>query len=180
MPPRLTQLTAVFLRTGNTTFGGGEPTIAALQRELVTKRGWLGNEQFGLAYGLARITPGTNLLAFCAAMAWFLRGWPASIAAVLAVTVPSSTLIVWITYVYQAGMSNHLAIAAIGGTLAAAVGMMVAGAWLLLWPHAHRRTAHTAAIAGCAAFLLLKAGVAPLVILAGAAAAGFFWRDGEE
>ncbi|HEU0138296.1 MAG TPA: chromate transporter [Bryobacteraceae bacterium] len=180
MPPRLTQLTAVFLRTGNTTFGGGEPTIAALQRELVTKRGWLGNEQFGLAYGLARITPGTNLLAFCAAMAWFLRGWPGSVAAVLAVTVPSSALIVWVTHIDQIGRSNPMAIAAIGGTLAAAVGMMVAGAWLLLWPHARRRTAHTAAIAGCAAFLLLKTGVAPLVILAGAAAAGFFWRDGEE
>src|SRR5579872_3489231 len=57
----------IFLRVGNLTFGGGDPTMAALQSELVHTRGWLTAEQYALIYGLARITPGTNLLAFSAA-----------------------------------------------------------------------------------------------------------------
>ena len=39
--PTLRQLTGVFFRIGNTTFGGGLPTIAALQRELVEQHEWL-------------------------------------------------------------------------------------------------------------------------------------------
>jgi len=70
MPPAsLKQLAWIFLRVGNLTFGGGDPTMAALQSELVAGRRWLDEEQYGLIYGLARITPGTNLLAFSAAAA---------------------------------------------------------------------------------------------------------------
>jgi hypothetical protein len=62
----LKQLTWIFLRVGSLTFGGGDPTMAALQSELVVTRGWLTGEQYALIYGLARITPGTNLVAFSA------------------------------------------------------------------------------------------------------------------
>lgn len=34
------------------------------------RRGWLAPEQFTVAYGLARITPGPNMLAFCAGAAY--------------------------------------------------------------------------------------------------------------
>ena len=73
--PSLRRLTSIFFRVGNLTFGGGDPTMAALQSELVATRRWLDEEQYGLIYGLARITPGTNLLAFCAAAGWLIAGW---------------------------------------------------------------------------------------------------------
>jgi len=65
--PTLRQLTGVFFRIGNTTFGGGLPTMAALQREFVEQHHWLTPEDYALAFSLARITPGTNVIAFCAA-----------------------------------------------------------------------------------------------------------------
>ena len=65
----LKRLTWIFLRVGNLTFGGGDPTMAALQSALVHARRWLDEEEYGLIYGLARITPGTNLLAFSAGAA---------------------------------------------------------------------------------------------------------------
>ena len=74
------RLTVLFLRVGSLTFGGGDPTMAALQSELVVTRRWLTAEQYALIYALARITPGTNLLAFSAATAWQIRGWLASMA----------------------------------------------------------------------------------------------------
>ncbi len=66
--PTLRKLTGIFLRIGNTTFGGGLPTIAALQRELVEQRAWLSQEDYALAFSLARVTPGTNVIAFCTAV----------------------------------------------------------------------------------------------------------------
>src|SRR5438309_8949921 len=59
----LARLTAVFFRIGNTTFGGGDPTVAALRRELIDRKGWLTDNDYAIAYALARVTPGTNVLA---------------------------------------------------------------------------------------------------------------------
>src|SRR5215470_14628742 len=93
----LKQLTWIFLRVGNLTFGGGDPSMAALQSELVTTRRWLDEEQYALIYGLARITPGTNLVAFSAAAAWRIMGWSAALLAVLAMTAPPSVVVVLLT-----------------------------------------------------------------------------------
>ena len=43
----------LFLRAGTTAFGGGDPTIAILQREFY-RREWLSPDQFAIAFGLAR------------------------------------------------------------------------------------------------------------------------------
>jgi chromate transporter len=178
MGPPLRELTGVFLRAGNLTFGGGDPTVAALHRELTARRGWLTQDHFGLAYSLARITPGTNLLAFCAGAAWFLRGWPAAVAAVLAVTVPSAVLVVWLTHAYEFSRTNALAAGAIAGVLAAAVGMMVAAAWVLARPHlGGRRTARTLFLVLVPAALTWKFAVSPVYALVLAALAGFFWKE---
>src|SRR5438034_11739600 len=121
MPPgSLKQLTVIFLRVRNLSFGGGDPTMAALQSELVARRRWLDEEQYGLIYGLARITPGTNLLAFCAAAGWLIAGWAGAVLGVLAVTLPSAMVVVLLTLGYQEWRANALAMAALRGTIAAA------------------------------------------------------------
>src|ERR1700730_1715629 len=121
--PTLKDIAIVFFRIGNTTFGGGDPTIAVLQREF-DRRGWITPEQFVLAYGLARVTPGTNIVAFCAGAAWLMLGLAGAIVAVLAVTVPSSVLVIWLTRLCELGTTNRWAQAAVAGTVSAAVGSM--------------------------------------------------------
>src|ERR1700734_3195772 len=98
--PPLIDVTNLLFRVGVTVFGGGDPTIAILQREFY-RRDWLSPEKFGIAFGLARLTPGTNVLAFCAAAGWYLRGLPGALAAVLAITIPASVLVVWLTRAYD-------------------------------------------------------------------------------
>src|SRR5579871_5626486 len=98
--PTLLSLGWLYLRIGNTTFGGGTPTMAALQRELTERKNWITQEDFALAYSLARITPGTNILAFCAATASRILSFPGALLAVLAVTVPSAVLAVLISTGY--------------------------------------------------------------------------------
>ncbi len=49
--PRLLETARLFLRVGATAFGGGDPTIAILQREFY-KRDWLSPDQFAISSGL--------------------------------------------------------------------------------------------------------------------------------
>lgn len=128
--PSLTSLTLLYLKIGNTTFGGGDPTIALLQREL-TGREWITREDFALAYSLARVTPGTNVLAFCAATGARVLGLGGALAAVLVVTLPSAVLAVLLTRGFETWRTHPLAMAAIGGTVASVSGMMWASVWIL-------------------------------------------------
>lgn len=167
----------IFLRVGNLTFGGGDPTMAALQSELVSTRGWLSAEQYGLIYGLARITPGTNLLAFSAAAGWVILGWAGTLSAVLAMTVPPAIIVVLLTGGYEAWNSNTLAMAAIGGTLAAATGMMATSAWQLLAPQTGLgRRLRTAIIFLAALVASLRFAMSPIAVLSLAALVGLFWH----
>ena len=177
----LRDLLTIFLRSGNLTFGGGDPTIAVLHRELVERRQWLSPEDYGLNYTLARVTPGTNLLAFCAGVGWTLRDLRGAVGAVLAVTVPSAVLVVWLTVIYEMGKSYPLLMAAVGATIAAAVGMMFAAALQLLRP-ALRRAARLRAILlfSGSVFLGWRLHINPVAVLAVAAAVGFLWQQGDE
>ena len=179
MPPlSLPRLFRLFLRVGNTTFGGGDPTMAALYTELVVARRWLSAETYGLVYALARVTPGTNLLAFCAGTAWELAGWPGALAAVAAVTVPAATTVVLLTAGYESVRGIPLAVAAIGGMLAAAVGMMLAGAWQLLVPQLAPGRRLRAVVFAAGALALVER-LNPIEVVMLAATAGFLWKAPE-
>jgi chromate transporter len=173
----LRDIAVLFLRIGSTTFGGGDPSTAVLQREF-QRRGWLNAHRLGIAYGLARITPGTNMLAFCAATGWYLKGWAGSVTAVLGVTIPSTVLIVLLTRVCESGDRIPWLGAAIAGTIAAAVGMMAAAAYLLVRTQVSKRDWLLPIAVAVGAFAL-SSGLAlnPIVILALAAVLGFFWKS---
>jgi chromate transporter len=172
--PTLKQLASTYFRIGNTTFGGGDPTIAVLAREF-DRRGWLAPEQFTVAYGLARITPGTNMLAFCAGAAWLMRGLAGAVAALAAVTIPSAILVVWLTRICEASGGNRWAHAAIAGTLAAAVGSMLAAALALARVHLTNRNWLSTTLVIATAFALAQfLNLSPISILGLAAVAGLF------
>ena len=118
----LPSIATLFLRIGNLTFGGGDAITALLQRELVHRKGWLTLDQFGLAQSLARVTPGTGILAFSAATAWMLRRWAGAVSAVLAVSVPSAVLVVLLTWGFTSLSGSARALATLAAILAAAVG----------------------------------------------------------
>jgi chromate transporter len=183
-PVSLARLTGVFLRTGNLTFGGGDPTMAALYTQLVEDRRWLPSERYGLAYALARITPGTNVLAFAAGAAYEIRGWAGAVGAVIASATPSAVVVVMLSAGYEAWKQNPRVMAVIGGAMAAAVGMMLTGAWQLLAPHfagcKWRRAMRATALAGGAFLLTAGFRFSPVSTLALAALAGALWQGEPE
>lgn len=180
-PFSLRRFSLLLLRVGNLTFGGGDPTMAALHRELVVSRRWLPAEQYGLIYSLARATPGTNILAFCAGIGWRLAGWRGAIAAVFSSSIPCAALVVWFTYGYSVLRANPRAMAAIGGTLAAAIGMMWAAGFQLIRPRWRPGGRLRAALVAGAAFALsYSADMPPIQILGLGALAGLVWRAPEK
>ncbi len=175
--PSVLELGSVYLRIGNLTFGGGAATVAALQRELVSARRWLNNAQFALCYALARVTPGTNLLAFCAATGWLLRRWRGALVAVLAGSVPSCALVALVTEGFEVWSSQRLVQVAINGALASSVGILLASFWLILRPYLTRdRVIESVAIVSGSIFLSLFVNVSPVLVLGLAGVAGFFWK----
>jgi chromate transporter len=175
--PRLAAVTNLFARVGVTVFGGGDPTIAILQREFY-RREWLSPEKFAIAFGLARLTPGTNVLAFCAATGWYILGIGGALAAVLAITIPASVLVVWLTRAYDLTAHYRLAQSIANALVAAAVGTMIGAAVLLVRSQAKRgRWLRPVGISTGAFLLAYVARLSPLQVIGVAALVGFFWVE---
>src|SRR5277367_1381521 len=175
--PRLSAVTRLFARVGVTVFGGGDPTIAILQREFY-RREWLSPEKFAIAFGLARLTPGTNVLAFCAAAGWYILGFSGALAAVLAITIPASVLVVWLTRAYDLTTRYPLALSIANALVAAAVGTMLGAALLLVRTQCKPgRWLKPVAISTGAFLLAFVVRLTPLQVIGLAALAGFFWVE---
>jgi chromate transporter len=166
----------LYTRIGNTTFGGGDPTMAALQSQLF-ERQWINREQYGLVYALARATPGTNILALCAGTGWLVLGGFGAVLAVVGASFPSSVMVMLLTAGYVAWRQNPWVMAAIGGMLAAATGLMGVAAFGLLKPHFKRsRWLRAAVIFGVSLALALRFGWTPIQVLGLAAVTGALWN----
>jgi chromate transporter len=171
--PSLSHLAIVFARYANLTLGGGSATAATMHRELVEKRHWLTDDQFTLSFALGRITPGTNLLAFCTGFGWILRGAPGAIIALLASSIPCAIFVVGLTGLFSYWQDSELAQAAIRGAIAAAVGITTKTCWTIAMPYSEGWGRLRVLLIGGAAFLLyVVAKISPIEVLIGAGVVG--------
>lgn len=173
--PTLAEIASVFTRYANTTFCGGSATIAVLREQILTRRGWINEAEFDLNYALSRLTPGTNLLAFCTAAGWTTRRWQGAAVALLASSLPCSLLAVIMTMFYVELHDSALFQAALRGALAAAVAIMGSTAWVFAEPHVKVAPRKAMIVVPCAVALSLGAHFSPVRILLLAAVAGILW-----
>lgn len=153
--------------------------MAALQREFVERKKWLTSEDYGLAFSLARITPGTNIIAFCAATGARIFGFRGALAGVVGETAPSAILAVLMTQGYESWRTNTWVLAAIAGTIAAVVGMMWSSIALQVKPYlTNKKSAVRSAVIGLGAFVALyRFHFTPLAIIGLAVVVGLLWPD---
>jgi chromate transporter len=171
--PGLWQIADVFIRYANFTLGGGSATTAVLHRELVTKRHWLNDDCFTLSFALARLTPGTNVLAFCTGVGWLLRRLPGAVVALLAASIPCAIMVTMLTALFSSWQDNQLAQSAIHGAIAAAVAITVKTCWTIAKPHFKGHARLRVVLVGAAAFLLYVIAAIPAIeVLLLAAAIG--------
>jgi chromate transporter len=173
--PTLGQIGSVFARYANFTLGGGSATVATMHRELLDKRQWLSLDDFTLCFALARLTPGTNLLAFCTGVGWVLRRLPGAVVALLAASIPCTLIVMVATALFSHWQDNHWAQAAIHGAIAAAVAITVKTCWTIAHPHFKGGARLRVVLIAAAAFLLYVAlGVPAIEVLLLAGVIGAF------
>jgi chromate transporter len=123
--PSLLSLFAAFTSIGLMSFGGG--LTAWIRREIVTRRGWLDDQQFLSGFGLSQLMPGAsnaNLAVFIGAQ---LRGALGAVVAITGMLVLPVAIVVVLGILYQHrnGLpgGGNLVGAALAGMGAAAIGL---------------------------------------------------------
>jgi chromate transporter len=165
----------VFARYANLTLGGGSATTAVLHHELLEKRHWLNDDSFTLCYALGRLTPGTNLLAFCTGVGWLLHGMSGAVVALLAASIPCAIMVTVLTALFSHWQEYAYAQAAIHGAVAAAVAITIKTCWTIAKPHFKGQARLRVVLIGAAAFLLhVLAAIPPIQVLLLAAVIGAF------
>jgi len=169
----------IVARDVNRTVGGGYAAMELLRRTFMA-RGWMTGTTHGVIVAVSRLTPGTNILAYCAAAGWRLRGWRGSLIALAAASVPSSIII----FAMSAALVRVIGYRAVQAGLA--VGMLVAcvlvfaAAWSLLAPYLRgRRRVRVLALLAFA-IALYMAGLTPVRVLLVSAAIGLLVRPSDE
>jgi chromate transporter len=177
--PSLADLTRVIFRISNTTFGGGYITMAALKRELVDDRHWITETDYALSFALARITPGTNIIAFCAGVGSIMRGVTGAIAAVVASTIPSALIALFLMVMFDSWQHNPFMAAALGAALAAACGMLWSVVITIVRPllGSPSRTLRGVIIVTAAFVVSWVLGWTPVPVIVATALIGYFWKD---
>lgn len=84
----------VFLRLGCTSFGGPVAHVAYFRRELVERRGWLGESAYAELVGLSQFLPGPASSKVGLSLGLLRAGWLGGLAAWIGFTAPSAILMV--------------------------------------------------------------------------------------
>lgn len=93
------------LKIGLFTFGGGYAMIALLENEFVAKKGWVEKDEFLDMVAIAESTPGPIAINAATYIGYKLLGVWGSIAATIAVCIPSFTIIYLISLFFDAFLS---------------------------------------------------------------------------
>lgn len=151
--------------------------MVVLGRELVERRQWITAEDYELAFAVARVTPGTSIIAFCAAAGWLILGWTGAIAAVVVLTAPTAVLAVLLLQGIDSSAGHPLILSAVAATVAAVAGMMWAIVWIIIRPYTRGFVPllRSAIIAGGAFLASWKFDITPVPVLAAATLASLLW-----
>ena len=172
-PPGLGSLASIFALYGNSTFGGGTATVVEIEKHIIEEQRWVTREESHIAFAICRLTPGTNLLAYCVGVGWRMHGFAGALIALAAASLPSAAIAVFLTIFFIAWSTHQPTTVALHAVLAAAIGIMVGTAWTMVRPYFERRAYVPTVSFAMAALILAVTGVlTPFRILVLAAAIG--------
>lgn len=150
---------------------GGHASMELLRRTLGA-RGWLTSDGHALFVAVSRMTPGTNILAYCVALGWQLGHWRGALVSLAAASVPASVLIALLSATLVEIAGHPVVRMAIAIALIVATVLVLSTAWHLLRPYVKGTNAVRTAIIAAIAVALVVARVTPIRILLIAALLG--------
>jgi chromate transport protein ChrA len=162
--PSLATLAWLVTRDANKTIGSGMASIELLRRTL-ERRGWIDDREHGVLNAVARFTPGTNVLAYLAALGWSFNGAAGAVVAVLGGSLPGSVIVTILTA--AAATLDRWRVVRVALTVATlvAAGLVLANAWSLVRPHVRGARVGWAVASAALAAALYLAGATPVRVL---------------
>jgi chromate transporter len=132
MKPPLRELAWIITRDVNRTIGG-LASMELLRRSFDARR-WVDESTNHLLVAVSRLTPGTNILAYCVAAGWRLRGTRGVVTAIVAASLPSAILIYALALTLLR-LDRYLVVRVLlGAGMLVAAGLVFSSAWYLLKP----------------------------------------------
>lgn len=120
------------LKIGLFTFGGGYAMIALLEGEIVTKKEWIGKDEFLDMVAIAESTPGPIAVNAATYIGYRLLGFFGALLSTVAVCLPSFVILYVISLFFDAFLSLHLVACAFRGVQVCVI-YLIAGAGWKLW-----------------------------------------------
>jgi chromate transporter len=96
----LREVIALFLRLGFTAFGGPAAHIAMFRDEVVTRRGWMTDQEFLDLLGATNLIPGPNSTEMAIHIGYARAGWRGLIAAGLCFILPAALIVLALAMLY--------------------------------------------------------------------------------
>ncbi len=172
--PGLGELCRLILKHAAFTVGGGSVTVVALERDLVDSSRWISLDRFRTIYGIARITPGTSILALVAGIGWDFYRWPGALLALALSAIPGSVVAALLAAVYVQLYENDIARRFLVGAAAAVCGLIGASIWRMLQPYLKSEEVPSTLVVFGVVLVLSFFGFSPFPIFIGLGVAGFF------
>ncbi|MBQ2784455.1 MAG: chromate transporter [Alistipes sp.] len=168
---RLGDILLSFLKIGAFTFGGGYAMIPVIQHEVITRRGWIAEQEFIDLLTLAQTAPGPISLNTAVFVGYKCRGFLGALMAILGVILPSFIVILGVAIFFSEIRDNEWVDAALRGMRPAVVALIVAPI-LGLTRGMHRTLIAVASATALAVWLFA---ISPVWLLVAGALLGLLW-----
>lgn len=123
----LVTLSAIFLRVGSVTFGGGLVMVPLIESEVVETHHWLTHQEFADAFALGQITPGPVLIT-ATFVGYRVAGTLGALVATISIFLPAFVMTIAATTSLRRFRNNKQVQAFLRGVAPAVVGLLVAAA----------------------------------------------------
>lgn len=127
MKPKLKSVLALFFsffKIGLFTFGGGYAMIPLIQKEAVSKQGWITDDDILEILAIAESTPGPIAINSATFVGYRVAGFFGALAATIGVVVPSFVIILLLSYAFTNFQENRYVKAAFFGIRAGVLGLL--------------------------------------------------------
>lgn len=165
------ELFCSFFKIGIFTFGGGYAMIPIIQAEVITRKGWIKEQEFLDLLTLAQSAPGPISLNTAVFVGYKMYGYRGALSALTGVVLPSFSILLLVAMFFSQIRSNPIVDAAFRGMQPIVVAIMLAPIlgftkgmhWTLI------------ALAAAITMVIWYFGVSPIYLLIAGAVAGLAW-----
>ena len=161
----LLELLIVFFKLGAFTIGGGIAMLPLLQNTLINEKKWFTKEEFVDIVAVCQSLPGVVAINMATYVGYKKKGLIGSIVSTFGVTVPSFIMILIIAKFISSLGDNRVAMGAMAGLRAAALGMVVVALIQLMPAAIKNKWALLAAITAFVLIAVLRVNTAYVILL---------------